>query len=109
MTTADDSNLGKCCICEREGPSVRNVVMLDRRSPVEGTGCWGCFVCGLPMAGAIAVLCDDCVAKELKLACIGPPENNERVPFRTLTEPFEHDMSKHLENDRYCEEEDSEI
>jgi hypothetical protein len=110
---SDDLNLGKCCVCEREGPSVRNVMMLDRRSPVEGPGCWGCFQCGLPTAGAVAALCDECLARKLtpKFACVGPPENNQRVPIDSL-EPFEHDMSKHFRDLPpwdVCDEEDSEL
>ena len=100
-----DLKMGMCCICLMEHPTVRNVIMLDKRAIREGTGCWGCFQCGLPMAGAIAVLCDDCLAEyqedrvKIALACVGAPKDNQRVPLSTLTEPFEHDMSKHVDEE----------
>ncbi len=93
--------LGKCCNCECGGKSVRNIMMLDRRSPEPGDGCWGCFQCGLPMQGAVAVLCDACLIfiqaahVQPKYACLGAPEKNRRIPVEQLTEVFEHDMSKH--------------
>lgn len=96
-----DLKLGICCICLMEHPTVRNILMLDVRAPQPGNGCWGCFTCGLPMEGAIAVLCDNCAEEHLEnrrpiaLACVGPPSANQRVPLVSLTEPFEHDMSRH--------------
>lgn len=99
--SAEEPSLGRCCHCEREGPGVRvrSFVLLGVRSPKPGDGCWGCLQCGLPMAGAIAVLCDECLEHGLpaKLACLGPPGANRRVPIEQLTELFEHDMSKHPE------------
>jgi hypothetical protein len=95
--------LGACCICMQENPSVRNIVMLDLRAPKEGDGCWGCVQCGLPMAGAVAVLCDHCLVelqagrRDVALACVGHPGANERIRIQLLTEAFEHDMSKHQE------------
>lgn len=96
---SEDPKLGKCCACEREDTTVRNVVMLDLKSPEPGTGCWGCFQCGLPMAGAVAVLCDACIEerKPLRFACLGTPAENRRVPIENLTERFAHDMAKHPE------------
>jgi len=91
--------LGRCCHCEREGPSVRNILMLDVRSPEPGIGCWACLQCGLPPEGALAVLCDECLERGLKpkLACLGALPANRRIPIEQLTLPFEHDMSKHPE------------
>jgi len=93
------SSLGRCCHCEREGPTVRNIVMLPLRSPEPGSGRWGCLECGLPIEGALAVVCDECLERGLKpkLACLGPPAANRRIPIEQLTERFEHDMSKHPE------------
>lgn len=95
----EDVKLGQCCACERDGEAVRNVVMLDYKSPEPGDGCWGCFQCGLPMAGAVAVLCDECVSlrQPLRFACLGSPAENRRIAIEKLTERFEHDMSKHPE------------
>ena len=90
-------NLGRCCQCECEGPRVRNLFMLDLRSPEPGRGCWSCLQCG--REGAIAVVCDDCFERGLKpkLACLGPPGANRRIPIEQLTVQFLHDVSKHPE------------
>ena len=92
-------NLGKCCGCEAEGPSVRNVVMLGRRSPEPGNGCWGCLQCGLPQAGAVAVFCDDCLeqSRPTLTFCLGYPSENRRAPVDLLTEDFQHDMRHHAD------------
>jgi len=93
--------IGRCCVCEKGGPKVRNIVMLHQRAPVRGTG-WGCFVCGLPSDGAVAVICDDCLpgiqaGGSPKFVCVGYPYQNDRLPFADLKTPaFDHDMSKHL-------------
>lgn len=80
--------------------------MLDLRIPVQHRslpGGWGCFQCGLPLEGAIAVLCDGCLEKQgdnstpIRFACIGYPAQNQRIPIAELTEAFEHDMNKHPE------------
>lgn len=53
----------------------------------------------LPMAGAVAVVCDDCLATDapVKFACIGPAGDNARIAIEFLTIPFDHDMTKHDE------------
>jgi len=88
--------LGKCCVC---GGSrrVRNIVRLNKRATVAGQGCWGCVLCGLPMAGAVAVLCDECFEHDIqpRFACIGEPGDNARMVIELLTQPFEHDLAKH--------------
>jgi len=88
--------LGSCCSCGGFR-NVQTVIMLDKRASVEGTGCWACFQCNLPPAGAVAVVCDDCFDKKVapKFACIGVPGDNARLPIELLTVPFEHDMTKH--------------
>lgn len=97
---ADTPRLGKCCICEQEGSSVRNLLMLSQRSPEPGTGCWGCFQCDLPMEGAVAVLCDPCTEKlhggeAIRYACLGAPSENRRIPLEQLSAvPFDHDRSQ---------------
>lgn len=105
LITLTDPFLGRCCICEIEGPEVRNIVMLDVSSPEPGNGCWGCLVCGLPQAGAVAVLCDVCVRmdpnlnlKRLKFACLGYPGENRRIEMALLKSrpPLEHDPAKHV-------------
>src|ERR1051325_2230438 len=92
----DMPSLGPCCVCEKVGPSVRNVVTIGRRSPTPGRG-WGCFACGLPPHGAIAVVCDTCLGKPgqeiaLRFVCIGYPGDGERLRYEELDPtPFEHD------------------
>ncbi len=100
----DTAKLGKCCICETENESVKNLITLHKKIPdSEKNGGWGCFVCGLPASGAVAVLCDDCLDKtiakkvEIKLACLGYPGENRRIELDKLTEEFDHDLSKHPE------------
>ncbi len=96
--------LGTCCVCERAGPTVRNVVLLDLRSPTPGHG-WGCMQCGRPPDGAVAVVCDACVragvlraaGPGVRFACRDYPETEGRVPIGELTEPFTHDLSRHPE------------
>jgi hypothetical protein len=93
------TKLGKCCCCGVENESVRNIMMMDRRipDPVPEYGCWGCFQCGLPMAGAVAVLCDYCIADgrcHPEFVCVGAPADNRRIPVAGLAE-FHHDMTLH--------------
>lgn len=92
--------MGTCCTCGKDGPDVRNVMMLHFRAPVPATG-WGCVVCGLPPDGAVAVLCDGCLDRvsdgegKIVFACAGYAGENRRVKVDTLTEKFDHDLSKH--------------
>lgn len=98
----EDTKLGKCCCCEQENDSVSNLITLEKKT-LDTKGGWGCFVCGLPSMGAVAVLCDDCLEKwmnkqfEIKFACLGYPGENRRIELVELTEVFEHDMTKHPE------------
>jgi hypothetical protein len=95
----DAPDLGPCCACEKRGPDVRNIICLHKLAPVPGTG-WGCFQCGLPMNGAIVVLCDDCLERNQKprFVCDGRAGEGKRLPIGQLSaDPFEHDMSKHPE------------
>jgi len=103
--------LGPCCICEREILHIPGsepakpvgIIMLDKKCLVPGHG-WCCLQCGLPADGAIAVLCGECADRvaaagesELRFACRGWPATDGRVPIDELTEPFEHDLSRHPE------------
>jgi hypothetical protein len=99
------TDLGKCCECGIEGPTVRNILMIDKRGPERGKG-WGCVECGLPLDGAIAVLCDVCILRDEhpKFVCSGFPYENRRIPFEQLTEKFTHDRSKHGDYDDLIEE-----
>lgn len=92
----DEPDLGPCCACEKEDKTVRNIVMMDRRTSVPGTG-WGCFVCGLPAEGASYVLCDSCLetGREPKYAICGYPVARKRVLISELPPgEFHHDETK---------------
>lgn len=95
MKNEDEIDLGTCCACGCT-ESVRNVLMLEKKAPVPGTG-WGCIVCGIPADGAVAVLCDTCMASglEIKKAIHGYPTEKKRCNLRTLTEEFSHDSERH--------------
>ncbi len=97
MPDESEIKLGPCCACGENLQDVRNVVMLHHRAPVPFTG-WGCVVCDLPADGAVAVLCDRCLLThaEIKDACHGYASEGRRVSLKSLTEPFDHDRSKHL-------------
>lgn len=94
----ENLTLGACCACEREGPTVRNIISLSKKALVPGHG-WGCVVCDLPCDGANAVCCDVCLdlQRPLKFACRGYPGEDGRAPIEEFTEPFDHDFSKHEE------------
>jgi hypothetical protein len=96
---AEDYDFGPCCCCCRANVRTRNLVMMDRRAPVPGSG-WGCLTCGLPMDGAMYVACDDCAANKTPPveACLGLPLDKKRLAIALLGEDrFEHEMSKHPE------------
>lgn len=104
----ENLKLGKCCACEREDETVRNAITLDKKT-LEEKGGWGCFVCDLPAMGAVAVACDECLDKfaagqiKLKFACLGYPGENRRIEIEKLTEVFQHDLSKHQEEDKQAQ------
>lgn len=97
-----DLDFGPCCACGHPRTTVRNIVMLHKRAPVPGTG-WGCCSCGLPMDGAIAVICDPCLAQyktapnNIRFAADGPVLEKKRIPIDQLTESFDHDYQFHPE------------
>jgi hypothetical protein len=91
-------HFGSCCACEREDESVRNVVALSVKAPMPNTG-WGCMVCGLPLNGALAVVCDTCMEEKRPIVWViyGMALSGERVLRSTCTEPFEHNLQYHPE------------
>jgi len=95
MTDDDPIDLGPCCACRTVGPTVRTIMMLSVRAP-GGHG-WGCLQCGLPQAGAIAVLCDRCLETNAPIldVCYGYPSSGGRVARESCVEPFDHDMRMH--------------
>lgn len=100
-------DLGSCHACDRtnaNGANVRNILMLNLKCPVPGTG-WGCIVCNLPSNGASSVLCDDCLAagNKPKYAFAGYPLEKERIEINKLTDPFIHDEEMHrLKEGVFC-------
>ncbi len=110
MTT---SEFGSCCICRGE-KDIHTVIMLTFKAPTPGKG-WGCFQCGLPSDGAVAVLCDACADKlahhqaQIVYVCDGYAGEDKRVPIEELTTPFDHDESKHPEITSSNEEADDPV
>lgn len=97
----EELDFGSCCECGGMN-MVRNIVMLELRSPEPGIGCWGCVQCGADQAGAVSIICDDCALKlepgfRPKFAILGSPHEHRRIPVEQLIEPFGHDLSKHPE------------
>lgn len=83
----DDLDLGPCCACGQPGPTVRNIMMLQRLCPVPGRG-WGCVVCGLPPNYATAVVCDACLEDSclIRWVCTGYPAKDGRTPIEAAPE-----------------------
>jgi hypothetical protein len=81
---------GACCAC-RGIEDVNNVVILDRKGPTPGQG-WGCYECGLPSDGAIAVICNACIesGRALVEACTGLPTHDGRTPVSELAGRYGH-------------------
>lgn len=99
LSSEPELDFGPCCACGQSGPTVRNVLLLDRRGPMPGRG-WGCFQCGLPMDGASAVLCDACLEAnaEIKFARTGYPAEDGRTPIEALPAgEFKHNLAFHPE------------
>jgi hypothetical protein len=92
--------LGPCCCCGGIR-NVRNIVMLNSRASVPGTG-WGCVVCGLPGDGASYICCDRCLNDQVapRELILGYPVDCQREPIANLSpDIFKHDMSKHQPGD----------
>ena len=100
-------SLGSCCVCGKVDDTVRNLVALPWRLPVEyrGKG-WGCVVCDLPADGVMAVICDQCAQEHrgspdwawLKFFCAGFVRS-DRIPLSNVdvseSNSFHHDLHKH--------------
>lgn len=88
---------GPCCSCEREGPTVRNIIMLNERAPQLPGSNWGCILCGLPAAGACSVICDACLEADtpVRLVIAGWAEEKGRARRNPAAEWFGHDLAKH--------------
>lgn len=88
---------GPCCCCQQVVP-LTAVAMLSFKAPTPGTG-WGCYQCGLPMDGAIALVCDRCADSnaEIRFVCGDLPSKPDRVSIAQLQAGHDHDLSKHPE------------
>ena len=94
-------SMGACCACGSRR-NERSLICLPFRVPdlwrvEDGTGQWGCFQCGLPPEGAVAVVCDKCMlaGRDPTTFCIGAPGKGSRAGVELLVEVFQHDMKKH--------------
>lgn len=95
MMNDEITDLGPCCACGKVDKSVRNIIMFHKKA-LNPEGGWGCVICGI-WGGAVSVVCDECLEKkaEIKFVCDGYPKDKKRVPIDQLTEPFDHDFSRH--------------
>ena len=93
---------GTCCICEQE---IEDPVLLSLsfKIHVESETKWGCYQCGLPNEGAVAVICDDCFDEDdvdfedkIKYLMNG---GRGRIPVPPVEDriPHECDLSLHPE------------
>lgn len=102
--------LGSCCRCGSYR-HVRNILSVNFKGPTPGRG-WGCVVCHLPPDGAMAVLCDKCLADFqalpvnteieafLEYVCTGYPGTDGRTLLKTFPRvPHNHDAAYH-QNER---------
>lgn len=94
-------DLGACCACGKLDETVRNLIMLPEMAPVAGTG-WGCSVCGLGADGAMAVVCDSCLANNAEIHDVirGYATDCLRMKRCELVGMHEHDPEKHEAEDR---------
>lgn len=96
----DMPDLGPCCACGRDDRSVRNLLCLPYR--VDWDGGWGCLQCDVSAHGAVAVVCDACLAAnaELKFAIKGFATGKKRVPIEAVKSfaSWHHDLAKHPES-----------
>ncbi|MGH3088694.1 MAG: hypothetical protein ACRDSJ_15420 [Rubrobacteraceae bacterium] len=99
-TVMEIPDLGPCCCCGTENYPATNIVMLDQKAPVKGTG-WACLVCGLDPDGAVAVQCEKCMANgvEISMACHGYPAGRVRTKVSDLVGEHRHDEGKHAFED----------
>lgn len=87
----------RCCGCGEIQTTVRNIAQLNLKAPVPGTG-WGCFQCGLPLDGALALMCDDCAATPevlIRWVVRGWLTSDERVPIAELDGSHRHQARFH--------------
>lgn len=94
----ENRDFGACCACGQTKETVRNFVMLNQKAPAPGSG-WGCVECGLPLEGAIAIVCDGClsVGAPIRFAVAGEVRAKQRVPVESLSGEHKHDIAKHPE------------
>lgn len=88
---------GPCCACGAVGRPLNCFVQINKKMPEPGTG-WGCFICGLPMDGALAAICSEC-ANALRAPThivVGFVHEGRRVPISDLNEEFHHIEAHHV-------------
>ena len=98
-----DEYYGSCCVCEKPDTEL-NVFQMDYKNPVPSESAWGCFTCNLPMEGAVAVVCDECVEafpdEEIWDKILFLMDGaTRRIPVPDVKDRIshEHDLSEHPE------------
>ncbi len=91
----------RCCSCFEVRSDVKNIACLPEKAPEPGTG-WGCYVCGLPPDGALALVCDKCTKSadpnegpEIEYVYSGKIGGSELTARKWLNGRQEHDAEKH--------------
>ena len=91
-----------CCSCAELKKTVRNFLCVPALGPSPGKG-WGCVVCDIPANGAVAILCDDCIAQgdpPIQFIIEGSAFEGKLIPWLPdQAIPFDHDLSKHPPED----------
>lgn len=94
---------GCCCACGRIVSDLQNLLMMPFRAP-EGFPGWGCVTCGLPSAGAIAVVCNACVDRGAEPQMIAGGRyalEGKRIKLQGFARiPHDHDLKRHPELQR---------
>jgi hypothetical protein len=91
------TGLGSCCGCGSKENKIARVACLPYKTTEPGTG-WGCKLCNLALDGAIAPMCEACMAKGTlpKFFCVGWPGDDVRKPVAELpNEKHEHSAFLH--------------
>ena len=96
-----EDEYGTCCICSEDIIGISYIVELYFKAPAECQSSWGCFKCGLPNEGAIAIICEKCadtddVYEDIRFIMDGF-EDRLPVPPKCERVHHDHDYARHPE------------
>ena len=95
------SEFGTCCVCEAEIYEIAYIVDLPYKLDQKTKSKWGCFTCGLPIEGGIAIVCAICIESptvetDIKFAMNGF-DKRVPVPPKDARVPHQHDLTQHAD------------